>query len=172
MEERKNELTLPGTLLEQKIICAKIGKEIYGFKIEYLEEIIKMSRKKLVLPSALKHLKGIILLKGNIVPVIDILSLFEIGAVDDDIDTKIGIVVKVHGEKYICIIADDVFIETFSPASLAESPKIGIKYKEAIEGIGKSSKGIIIVLKPEEIIERHRTLSGIKLEEKLEQAKS
>lgn len=152
--------------LSTKVICLKIGNEIYGVRIDYVEEIIKLSREKSVLPSALPHLRGIISIRGEIVPIFDLSVMFGISSPIENIEDKKGVVIRLRDGSRVpfCIIADEVFVERFTERALSDSPKIGIKYRDVIEKVAKFPRGdgreeIVIILDPNKIIEKHKELS-------------
>jgi Chemotaxis signal transduction protein len=156
---------LPSFQKDIKIICASVGEEIYGIGIEYLEEVIKLSDDILYVHSDIKYLKGLIYIRGEIVPVFDILSFFEIGEIKEQISKKLGIIVRALKDvSPICLIADNVFIETISPNSISEAPKVGIKFREIIIGRVNTPRGSITLIDPHKILERHREISRIKEE--------
>ena len=176
MEENRNSRSslrgLPGGSIKHegpfgtKVICLRIGDEIYGFRIDYVEEIIKLSREKSILPSALPHLKGIISLRGEIVPIFDLSLMFGISKPVENIEDKKGVVIRMkEGNRTpFCIIADEVFVERFTERAFSDSPKIGIRYRDVIEKIAKfpredGREEIVIVLNPYKIIEKHKELS-------------
>jgi chemotaxis signal transduction protein len=157
MEEKLR--VLPSFQKEIKIICASVGEEIYGVGIEYLEEVVKLSDDILYVHSDIKYLKGLIYIRGEIVPIFDLLSFFEIGEIKEQVSKKLGIIVRALKDiSPICLIADNVFIETISPNSISEPPKVGIKFREIIVGRVNTPRGSIT------LIERHREISGIKEE--------
>jgi chemotaxis signal transduction protein len=165
MEEKAR--VLPSYQKEIKIICAAIGEEIYGVNLEHLEEITKIPDSILDVHTNVKHLKGLIYVRGEVIPIFDLLSFFDIGKIKGELKGKLGIIIRASKEiGPICIAADNVFIEIVSPNSISEPPKVGIKFRETIIGRIITPRGSITYLNPQKIIERHQEIAGIKEEEK------
>lgn len=56
---------------EDMYLIFSLGKEEYGIEIKYVTEIIGM-QEITIIPNAIKHLKGVINLRGKIIPVMDV----------------------------------------------------------------------------------------------------
>ncbi len=161
-----------GTLARgTKIICMRIAGETYGIEIDYVDGVIRMGQERAILPSALPHLKGIMSLRGEVIPILDLSRMFGIGEISSDISEKRGVLIKVGRDKNpFCIIADEVFISgdfSYEAISRSFAPEVGVKYKEVIKGVVKDERRgeeLIIVLDPIKILEKHQELSGIKEE--------
>lgn len=155
-----------------KIICMKIGGETYGVEIDWVEELIRITDENLSLSSSTPHVRGVMSLRGEVIPLLDLSVMFGLARPDkeDTLVGKKGVVVRTEGEKNLfCIIADDVFILTdVSRIAISSSPRVGIKYVDMIKGIVRNEKteeSLIIVLDPVKILREHRELSGIKTKE-------
>ncbi len=164
---------LGGTYVEDistKIICMKISGETYGVDINYVEELIRITDENISFSSSIPHVKGVISLRGEVVPLLDLSIMFSLAPGKSEVIGKKGVVLRVEeGKGLFCIIADDVFILTdISKKAISESPKVGIKYADMISGIVRDENmggSLVIVLDPIKILRRHRELSGIGREE-------
>ncbi|MCS7214092.1 MAG: chemotaxis protein CheW [Candidatus Calescibacterium sp.] len=158
--------------ISTKIICMKIVGETYGVEIDYVEELIRITDENISFSSSIPHVRGVISLRGEVVPLLDLSVMFGLKKkdIDNEVVGKKGVVVRVgEGKGLFCIIADDIFILTdVSKIAISDSPKVGIKYVEMIKGIvrdEKTQENMIIVLDPMKILRKHRELSGIKTRE-------
>lgn len=134
-----------------KYLTFPLGNEVFGVEIKYVTEIIGIQAITYV-PEVPSYVKGIINLRGKIIPVIDIRLKFRKPAVqyDDrtciiviDIkDTSIGFIVDCVSE--VIDISDDNIVPP-------PSYKAGFQNK-FIKGIGKVGNSIKLLLDCEKII--------------------
>lgn len=158
--------------ISTKIICMKIFGETYGVEIDYVEELIRITDENISFSSSIPHVRGVISLRGEVVPLLDLSVMFSLApeGTKGEVIGKKGVVLRVgEGEGLFCIIADDVFILTdVSKIAISGSPKVGIKYVDMIKGIVRDEKvegNLVVVLDPTKILRRHRELSGIETRE-------
>jgi len=86
-------------------IVVKIGREQYGINIKYIQNIVRMQNITRV-PKAPYYIKGVINLRGEIIPVMSIRLRFGLEAEEDTFNTRI-IIVKIAGQA-IGLIVDEV----------------------------------------------------------------
>jgi purine-binding chemotaxis protein CheW len=134
-----------------QIVSFTVGKEEYGVHIEAVQEIVRMPEIT-HLPQTQSFIKGVINLRGNIIPVIDMRERFRMEKKDYNEMTRV-IVVKI-GEKLVGMIVDTVSqVLEMGANDVEDAPDIisGLS-KEYIEGIGKINEQMIIVLKIEKVL--------------------
>ena len=87
-------------------IVVQIGNEKYGIDINYIDNIVRMQKITRV-PKAQKHFKGVINLRGEIVPVMSIRLKMKL---DDDVFTNASriIILKIEEKGMLGIIVDEV----------------------------------------------------------------
>ena len=131
---------------KKQFIVVKIGSEQYGIDIAFIDNIVRM-QKITRLPKAQIHFKGIINLRGEVVPV---MSLRLKMALDDDIFTNATriIILKLEEHGSVGIIVDEVKevvslgagdIDKYSPDNRDEK-------SDFIKGIGKHNEQLISLL--------------------------
>ena len=87
-------------------IVVNMGIEQYGIDIKYVDNIVRMQKITRV-PKAQKFFRGVINLRGEIVPIMSLRSKFELE--DDVITDKTRIIIlKPDGQEPIGIIVDQV----------------------------------------------------------------
>jgi len=141
-----DEVQLVVFLLKQgDIICE------YGIPIIQVQEIINMTRPTR-LPQAPDFVEGIINLRGNIIPIIDLKKRFSMGASEITSDTR-SIVVEVDGQK-VGIIVDEVSEVLRLANSEIEPPPavIGGISAEYLTGVGKLGDRLLILLDMNKIL--------------------
>ncbi len=101
-----DELRTQGDITVTQYIVIKIGDEQYGINISYVDNIVRMQHITRV-PKVPTHLKGVINLRGIVVPVMSL--RLKMGLPEDEItkNTRI-IILKVDSNGAIGIIVDEV----------------------------------------------------------------
>lgn len=134
-----------------QLVSFTVGKEEYGVHIEEVQEIVRMPEIT-HLPQTQSFIKGVINLRGNIIPVIDMRERFKMESSSYNEMTRV-IVVRI-GEKLVGMIVDTVSqVLDVNDDDIEEAPDIisGLS-KEYIEGIGKILNSMIIVLKISKVL--------------------
>ena len=91
MEQQKIELGEKKVLDVKQFIVTKIGKEQYGINIQYVNNIVRMQKITRV-PKAQYYYKGVINLRGEIIPIMSLRLKFELEEIEYTKDTRIIIV--------------------------------------------------------------------------------
>ena len=92
--------------VKKQYIVVKIGSEQYGIDISYVDNIVRMQKITRV-PKAQTYFKGIINLRGEIVPVMSVRKRM---GLDDDVFTNASriIILKIEQQGALGIIVDEV----------------------------------------------------------------
>lgn len=90
---------------EQQLVIFKLSNEAYGIDISKIQEIIRLQEITHI-PKVSHFIEGVINLRGNVIPVIDLRKRFDFEKVERDNSTRI-IVVEV-GEYVVGMIVDAV----------------------------------------------------------------
>ena len=131
--------------MKDQFLTFHVGDEIFGFGIEYVTEIVGMQAITNV-PDMQSYVKGVINLRGSVIPVVDIRIRF--GMSERAYDERTCIVVAELGELTVGLIVDIVNEVTNIPESLiSEPPKVyGGAGAQYIMGMGKMEENVIILL--------------------------
>lgn len=142
-EERIEEFT--------QFIVVKIGREQYGINIKYIQNIVRMQRITRV-PKAPYYIKGVINLRGEIIPVMNIRLRFGLPEEEDTIDTRI-IIVKL-GSSEIGLIVDQVkeVTEISEENMQVVSREANDEKANFILGVGKMGNELVTILNIEGFI--------------------
>jgi len=138
--ELENEDTQHG-----RFLAFTLGNECYGLEIRYVTEIIGMQEISGI-PEAPAYIKGIINLRGMIIPVIDVRLKFK--KPEAEYTDRTCIIVVDTGEVSVGLIVDEVYeVLTIDDGDIAPPPdiRIGVKSKY-LAGIGKSEGRVILLL--------------------------
>jgi len=90
---------------EIRVCLFSIGEDIYALPVDLLTEII-ITQKIFPVPTTPSHILGIINLRGNIVPIVDIRSIL---SVSQQSPTTGQIAVVRHGTIVLGIVVDNVY---------------------------------------------------------------
>ncbi len=141
---------------EDQFVTFTIGNEIYGVEVLKVQEIIGMTGITAV-PNTLRYMKGVINLRGTVVPVVDMRIKFEMETRDYDQFTVI-IIVEV-ADMLVGMIVDTVAdVMNIPLKNIQEKPHYTANVEsDYISGIGHVEEKMIIlinvdrVLTPEEL---------------------
>ena len=127
----------------RKFTIFKIGDELFGIGIERVVEILKV-QKIFTIPGLPEFLSGVMSVRGNIVPVIDLRRRFGIKPSGN----KERIIIVRYGQEKIGFLVDDIKeILSLSPEQIRTPPSIFKGFKtEYLTGLGKHGERIIILL--------------------------
>ncbi len=140
---------------ECQMISFQMGKEEYGVDIGLVDEIIRIPEITTI-PDAPMHMKGIICLRGKVLPVISLRSLFGMYEKDKDNRSRI-LVIKLTDtdeESSFGLIVDQVNEVVGVPLTSIDPPPSFLNNGSHLKGIGKLNNGkrLIIIMDPTEII--------------------
>ena len=136
-------------LVESKqYIVVQIGNEKYGIDINFIDNIVRMSKITRV-PKVQSYFKGVMNLRGEIVPVMSIRK--KMGLPEDVItDSSRIIIIKLEEKGSIGIIVDEV--REVITLNMAEVEKTTAK-DSFINGIGKNGNELISLFEINAIVE-------------------
>src|SRR5690606_10089031 len=119
---------------ERQVVVFELGDEKYGIAISTVREIIRMPTVTQV-PGAPEHVRGVINLRGRVIPVVDLRTRFRLPAVELTADTRV-LVVDILGEN-IGVVVDAVTEVRRISTDSVEAPGATTTTEESyyIEGI-------------------------------------
>ena len=169
-EERKEELLEEDTQ-KGKFMTFQTGKECFGISISYVNEIIVM-QPITAIPEVEDYIKGLINLRGKIIPVIDVRIRFRMEPLEYTDRTCI-IVINVKSTVVGLIVEKIAEVDTIPEEDIVPPPSLGHKENEHnkyVYGLAKTGDSVKLLLDPEKLI-RDEDLEAIEemQEEKEEQ---
>ena len=120
-----------------QLVTFKLGNELYGVNIMDVKEIVKLQNVRLI-PNAPLYVEGIINLRGEIIPIIDLHKRFRIQKnAQETNDLEAGfIILNIENYKLGIIIDKIARVVTFSREDIKEPPQmvsgIGTEYIEGV----------------------------------------
>lgn len=131
----------------QIVVFTAAGEE-YAVPISHVQEIIRYTPPRRVASSD-SALRGVISLRGKILPVFDLAT--RIGLHAEGADADASIVILETGEQMAGLIVGDVEeVVTIDDSQLDPSPAIA---GDAIDGIARIDDRLVLLLSPERLIE-------------------
>jgi purine-binding chemotaxis protein CheW len=127
----------------------KLAEEIFAFDVAKVREILELTTITKV-PQTPEFMRGVINLRGSVVPVIDLKLNFSMQRTEQTINTCIIVVeVNLHDEAIVLgVLADSVQeVVEMEPSSIEPAPKLGTKLNtEFIKGMGKVGENFVMIL--------------------------
>lgn len=136
---------------ELKLIIFKLGREEYGMDILKVQEIKRMMSITRV-PSTPAFIKGVINLRGSVLPVIDLRT--RLGLFEAELTEAARIIVVLVNEGVVGFIVDEVVeVTTINPQNVeaVQTLSNGLS-AEYISGIAKADSRLYIMLNPDAIV--------------------
>jgi purine-binding chemotaxis protein CheW len=136
---------------EGKFLTFVLGSEVYGIEILKVREIIKLMDITTV-PRTPDYMKGVINLRGKVIPIINLRSKFSMPEIEHTQETCI-IVVEVN-KTSIGIIVDSVSeVSNINSGEIEDAPHLGQDIDtNFILGLGKTKERIVILLDIEQVL--------------------
>jgi len=136
-----------------QLVTFHVGDEEFGVDILEVREINRMMDITRV-PHAPDFVEGVINLRGQVIPVVDLRTRFHLGAVEHDKSTRI-VVVELK-EKVVGFLVDSVSEVLRVPRERIEPPPpiVGSIESEYLQGVIKLDDRLLILL------DLHKLLSG------------
>lgn len=136
---------------EGRFLTFVLGKEEYGIEILKVREIIGVMSITTV-PQTPEYMKGVINLRGKVIPIVDLRSKFSMPEVEHTKETCV-IVVDVNSTQ-LGIIVDSVSeVLDIGNGEIEDTPDFGQEINtESIMGLGKTKDKIIILLDIEKVL--------------------
>jgi purine-binding chemotaxis protein CheW len=133
----------------RQYLTFQLNEEVFAVDVSHVREILEFSTVTKV-PKTPEYMRGVINLRGSVVPVLDMRLKFGMTQTEKTVDTCIIVVeVSFDGETTIIGALVDSVQEVFEmePEQIEPAPKIGIQLKtEFIKGMGKRDDSFIIIL--------------------------
>ncbi len=137
-----------------RYLTFKLGGEVFALNVFKAREVLDVTAITRV-PTAPGYLRGVVNVRGNAIPVVDLRSKFGLPVTPDTLSTRI-IVMELeidHQPVVIGGLADAVHeVVELEPGEINEAPAIGMRWQtDLILGLGKRGEKFIIILDIERV---------------------
>lgn len=133
-----------------QIVGFMLGEEEYGVDILSVNEILKMTKITRV-PKSSEYVKGVINLRGNVVPILNVRKKFK--GEEKIVDDTTRIIILTVNENRFGIIVDNVTeVIRIKEEDIEEPNLIDSIDKKYVDGVGKYNGRLLILLKLDQIL--------------------
>ena len=136
-----------------KFMTFRTGKEYFGINISYVNEIIMM-QPITAIPEAEDYIKGLINLRGKIIPVIDVRTRFKMEP-QEYTDRTCIIVINVKTTVIGLIVEQSAEVDTISEDDIVPPPSLGHKeheHNKYVYGLARTGDSVKLLIDPEKLI--------------------
>jgi purine-binding chemotaxis protein CheW len=135
-----------------QVVAFRLGKEEYAVDILHVQEIVRLLNITRV-PRSAKHIEGVVNLRGNIVPIINLHQRFTIESAGEEEDKRI--VVFQFDDFKAGIIVDEVSeVLALNSNDIEETDKVySSMSSDFIKGIARVDNRLFLLLDLQKIIE-------------------
>jgi len=148
-------MAVNGTMETTQYLTFKLDEEVFALDIGKVREVLDFTTVTKV-PRTPDFMRGVINLRGSVVPVVDLRLKFGMTRTEKTVNTCIIIVeVTVDGDTTILGVLADAVQEVLDLefANIVAAPKIGAKLNtEFISGMGKSDDRFVIILDIDKVL--------------------
>jgi len=142
-------MSVAGLSKLNQYLTFRLDEEVYAFDIAKVQSVLDFDKVTKV-PQTPDFMRGVINLRGSVVPIVDMRLKFGLGRVEKTVDSCIIIVeVELDEEQTVlgCLVDSVKEVLDLLPGEVEPAPKIGTRLKtDFIVGMGKSEKDFIILL--------------------------
>jgi purine-binding chemotaxis protein CheW len=134
-----------------QFLTFSLGDELYGVDILRVQEI-KGYTAVTKIPNTPAYIKGVLNLRGTIVPIIELRTKFGLPTIDYTVFTVI--IVVVVREKVMGLVVDAVSdVLNINPKDIQPAPEFGQKVDvTCVKGIGKSGEKLVALLNIDQLL--------------------
>lgn len=133
----------------RQYLTFKLGEEIFATDVAKVREVLDFTTITKI-PRTPEFMSGVINLRGNVVPVVDLRLCFEMSKTEKTVNTCVVVVeMLLDGEPTVIgALADSVEeVIDLEPDQIQPAPKIGTKIRtDFIKGMGKRDAQFLMIL--------------------------
>ena len=127
----------------------KLGNELFAISVAQVREVLEVSQITRV-PTAPPYMRGVVNVRGQATPVVDLRRKFGLPEVADTVNTRIIVMeLELDGEATVLGgVADSVHeVIELEPSNIDPPPRIAMRWRtDFIQGMGKRGDDFIIIL--------------------------
>jgi purine-binding chemotaxis protein CheW len=145
------------------VLTLGLGGDVFAVETATVHEVLDLVPLTEV-PGAAAHLRGLINVRGRVVPVVDLKTRFGMGRTEDTQDTRIIVIeAPLRGTvATVGLLADHVFeVAELPAASLDNVPRLGMTWpSEFIRALAKREDDVVVVMDVERLFDGRTTHDG------------
>lgn len=137
-----------------RYLTFRLGDELFAINVFKTREVLDVSHITKV-PTAPPYLRGVVNVRGNAIPVVDLRRKFGLPQVADTLNTRIIVMdLQIDGETVVVGgLADSVHeVLELEPHEINDPPALGMRWRtDLILGLGRRGDSFIIILDIERV---------------------
>ncbi len=134
-----------------KYLTFSLGHEVYAFEILSVVEIIGFMEIT-VIPQIPKFILGVINLRNNVIPIMDLRARFQMASKEPD-DETVFIILQTNNGSMGVMVDKVLDVVNISEVNIENTPDFGTKINtDFILGLGKINSKVIILLSIKEVL--------------------
>lgn len=142
-------MTVPRIRESEQLLTFKLADEVFALEIGKVREVLDFTTVTKV-PRTPDFMRGVINLRGSVVPVVDLKLKFGMGRTEQSVNTCVIITqVMVGGDSTVLGCLADAVQEVLdlAPQDISPAPRIGARLRtDFIAGMGRRNDSFIIIL--------------------------
>lgn len=142
-------MSISGIAESAQYLTFKLEEEVFAVDVANVREILDFTPATKV-PGTPEFMRGVINVRGNVVPIVDMRLKFGLSKTEKTVDTCIVVMeISVDDDKIVLGALVDSVQEVFEmeASQIEPPPRMGTRWKtEFIKGIGKRNDQLIIIL--------------------------
>lgn len=144
---------------ENKFLMCKLGNEVYGIDISHVTDIIEL-QKITEVPDMPDYVKGVINLRGQVIPIIDLRLRFHMEPREYD-DRTVITVVNIGGSSLGFIVDTATEVQSIPEKDIDPAPSFQgrAETRKYVAGLGKIGEQLTILLDVERLMEQEEVES-------------
>ncbi|MBF8983533.1 purine-binding chemotaxis protein CheW [Lutibacter sp. B2] len=136
---------------EKQYVIFKLGNEVYGVDIMNVKEITE-DKEIVMVPDVPDFIEGMINLRGNIIPIVNLKKKFNVKSDEINCDTRV-IVISIKNQQVGFIVDEASQVLRINEENIEPPPDLIVgPDKKYIIGVGKIESGIVLLLELEYIL--------------------
>jgi purine-binding chemotaxis protein CheW len=153
----------------------RLGEEVFAIDVKQVREVLDLTQITKV-PRAPEFMRGVINLRGSVVPVVDLKMKFGLPKTEATVDTRIVVMeIDLDGEITILgAMADSVHeVLELEPSQIQDPPKLGTRWRsEFIRGMGKRGGEFVTIIDIDRVFSSDELMSQEALVEEMMEQKT
>jgi purine-binding chemotaxis protein CheW len=141
--------------LSNQYLTFKVDQEYFAISVSNIREVLEFTSVTNI-PGMPEFMKGIINVRGSVVPVLDLKKKFNLGQTEKSIDTSVIVTeIKIEDDEVVIgLITDSVSeVVEINAESIEPVPRIGTSIDSSfIQGMGKKGKNFVIILNIKKVL--------------------
>jgi purine-binding chemotaxis protein CheW len=145
-----------GTVAEEQFVIFRLGAQDYGLPIAAVDEIARLPEKISKLPKAPRFIEGVMNLRGNVVPLVDLRRRFELASSELAAGRRI-LVLSFGGAKTGFLVDSVREVAKIPDTAIQTAPELSAEQMRLIGRVANLGDRMILLLDPAQLLDKVET---------------